>query len=73
MVDANEQGLHKYLNDIDRAEKIEKKFIAEIEDDLDQILEHSCNIKRLSINYEKDYFLEFDDKEIIMQFILDNL
>ncbi|MCI4437520.1 MAG: hypothetical protein JHC33_11995 [Ignisphaera sp.] len=73
MVDANEQGLHKYLNDIDRVEKIEEKFTKEIGFDLGQILEHSNNIKRVSTNYENDYSLEFDDKEIIMQFIMDNL
>jgi hypothetical protein len=73
MVDANEQGLRKYLNDIDRAEKMEEKFNTEIEHDLDKILKHAYNIKQLAINYEDYYSLDFDDKEIVMQFIRDNL
>jgi hypothetical protein len=72
-IDANEYYLNKYMDKLDKSERIEEEFNSEIEYDLEQILEHCCTIKRLSINYENEHNLEFNAKEIIIQFISDNL
>jgi hypothetical protein len=72
-LDANEYYLNKYMDKLDKSERIEEEFNSKIEYDLEQILEYCYTIKSLSVHYENDYGLEFNAKEIIVQFISDNL
>jgi hypothetical protein len=72
-LDANEYYLNKYLDELDRYEIIGEMFDDAIKYDLEQILKHCESIKDFVLSYEDEYNLDFNAKELIIQFISDNL
>jgi hypothetical protein len=72
-MDAIEYYLNKYLDELDRCEVISERFDEAIKYDLEKILKHCESIKDLALSYENEYNLDFNAKELIIQFISDNL
>jgi hypothetical protein len=70
--DPNEYYLNKYLDGLDRDANLAEEFDAEIQDDLEQILEHCEAIEKIANEYENKYGLCFKVKDIVIQFIKEN-